>query len=228
MEDVYDAMKDKELVDISNPVSEPDSSPANNLSTYDLLVRQSKKLGGVATKKYHDLRTILNHEISLPQPSNFIKNFPHAPRSKTRQADAQEIADLKKMVKKSHEVLVSARTVFPITLFPHDIILDRTKITIIKRDFFWSSRVISIQIQDILNVSANIGPIFGSLTIASRVMNSIDHFEVNFLWRNDAIHIKQMIQGYAIAKHSNLDTDHLSKEEMIDTLTELGNDTDTR
>ncbi len=157
-----------------------------------------------------------------------MKNIPHVPKSRTRRANAQEIADLKKMVKKSHEVLESARTVFPITLFPHDIIMDRTKITIIKRDFFWSSRVISIQIQDILNVSASIGPIFGSLTIASRVMNSVDHFEVNFLWRSDAIHIKQMIQGYAIAKHSKLDTDHLSKQEMVETLTELGNDTDSR
>ncbi len=50
MEDVCEAMKDNELVDINNPVSEPNGLPTESLSTYELLVRQSKKLGGVATK----------------------------------------------------------------------------------------------------------------------------------------------------------------------------------
>lgn len=231
-------MKDEEFVDINNNqiISEPNDAPINRPSTYELLVRQSKKMGGVATKTYQDVRTILNHEIVLPQPPQFIRTVsriarpkPKNPRRvKVSSVDVEEIAELKKRVKQSHEVLAAARTVFPITLFPHDIIMDRTKITIIKRDFFWSSRVISVQIHDILNVSANIGPIFGSLTISSRVMNSVDHFEVNFLWRGDAIHIKQMIQGYVIAKHSKIDTDHLSREEIVDMLRDLGNDTDKR
>ena len=231
-------MKDEEFVDIKNNqiISEPNDAPINRPSTYELLVRQSKKMGGVATKTYQDVRTILNQEIALPQPTQFIRNVSRIARVKPKNSkkvhvsstSVEGIDELKKRVKQSHEVLAAARTVFPITLFPHDIIMDRTKITIIKRDFFWSSRVISVQIHDILNVSANIGPIFGSLTISSRVMNSVDHFEVNFLWRGDAIHIKQMIQGYVIAKHSKIDTDHLSREEIVDMLRDLGNDTDKR
>jgi len=239
VEDVYNTMKDDEFVGIKNNqiLSEPNDAPINRPSTYELLVRQSKKMGGVATKTYQDVRTILNQEIALPQPPQFIRRNvskithpkpKNSRRVKVSSADVEGIDELKKRVKQSHEVLAAARTVFPITLFPHDIIMDRTKITIIKRDFFWSSRVISVQIHDILNVSANIGPIFGSLTISSRVMNSVDHFEVNFLWRGDAIHIKQMIQGYVIAKHSKIDTDHLSREEIVDMLRDLGNDTDKR
>jgi len=231
-------MKDEEFVDINNSqiISEPNAAPVDKPSTYELLVRQSKKMGGVATKTYQDVRTILNQEIALPQPTQFIRNVSRIARVKPKNSkrvhvsstSVEGIDELKKRVKQSHEVLAAARTVFPITLFPHDIIMDRTKITIIKRDFFWSSRVISVQIHDILNVSASIGPIFGSLTISSRVMNSVDHFEVNFLWRGDAIHIKQMIQGYVIAKHSKIDTDHLSREEIVDMLRDLGNDTDKR
>jgi hypothetical protein len=231
-------MKDEEFVDINNSqiISEPNAAPVNKPSTYELLVRQSKKMGGVATKTYQDVRTILNQEIALPQPTQFIRNVSRIARTKPKNSKRvhvtsstiEGIDELKKRVKQSHEVLAAARTVFPITLFPHDIIMDRTKITIIKRDFFWSSRVISVQIHDILNVSANIGPIFGSLTISSRVMNSVDHFEVSFLWRGDAIHIKQMIQGYVIAKHSKIDTDHLSRDEIVDMLRDLGNDTDKR
>lgn len=221
-------MKDEELNRINSSTFEPNTASLNKPSTYDLLVRQSKKLGSVATKTFNDIKTVLNYEIPLPPANQLIKSMTgHKPKP-ARRADAQDIAELKKMVKKSHEVLAKASTVFPVTLFPDDVILDRMKITIIKRDFFWSSSVISIQVRDILNVSTNVGPLFGSLSIASRVMNSIDHFEINYLWRGDAERLKNMIQGYAIAKHSNIDTDHLSKSELVDMLTDLGNDTDKR
>ena len=221
-------MKDEELTGIDSSSFEPETASLNKPSTYDLLVRQSKKLGGVATKTFDDIKTVLNYEIPMPPANRFIKSITHGHKAKPVRADVREIAELKKMVKKSHEVLAKARTVFPVTLFPDDVILDRMKITIIKRDFFWSSSVISIQVRDILNVSTSVGPLFGSLTIASRVMNSIDHFEINYLWRGDAVQLKNMIQGYAIAKHSNIDTDHLSKVELVDMLSDLGTDTDKR
>jgi hypothetical protein len=124
-------------------------------------------------------------------------------------------------------VLASARTVFPVTLFPDSIIVDRTKISIIKRDFFWTSNIISFQIEDVLNVSCAVGPLFGSLTIASRVMSSVDHFQISYLWRNEAVFFKHLIQGHIIAKNNKLETDQLTKKEMVDTLCELGIDSNT-
>ncbi len=119
---------------------------------------------------------------------------------------------------------MAANTVFPLTLFPDTVVVDRTKVTITKRDFFWSSDVMSIRIEDVLNVSAGVGPFFGSLTIASRVMSTTDHFQINHFWRHDAIRLKHIIQGYVIAQHNNIDTAHLTKQELIDTLMELGSD----
>lgn len=150
-------------------------------------------------------------------------------KEKRRQAEKGDsevnaTENLKKIVKQSHEVLATANTVFPITLFPDTVVVDRTKVTITRRDFFWSSDVMSIRIEDVLNVSASVGPLFGSLTVASRVMSTIDHFKINYFWRNDAIHLKHIIQGYVIAQHNNLDTAHLSKEELVKTLKELGHD----
>ncbi len=126
------------------------------------------------------------------------------------------------MVRKSHEILASARTVFLIKLFPDDIVIDRTKITITKRSFFWSSSVVSIRVEDILNVSTDVGPLFGSVSIASRVMNSIDHFQISYLWRGDAIYIKHIIQGYVFALQNNVDVGKLPKKELLDMLNELG------
>ena len=152
-----------------------------------------------------------------------------AQRSELQKKNAKEGTvkkekELKKIVSQSHEVLMAANTVFPITLFPDSVTVDRTKVTITKRDFFWSSDVMSIRIEDVLNVSASVGPLFGSLTVASRVMSTIDHFKINHFWRNDAIRLKHIIQGYVIAQHNNIDTAHLNKKELTETLIELGHD----
>lgn len=209
-------MKDDELVEQSSP-------PVNGPMPYELLMRQSKKLGRAATKTFHDLKHLLNHEITMPSRDQLLSGLSLVPRLKNTKK-SEEIDTLKRMVRKSHEVLAEARTVFPLTLFPHSIIVDRTKITIIKRTFFWSSSVISIRVEDILNVATDVGPLFGSVTIASRVMNSVDHFQINYLWRGDAMFIKHIIQGYVFAMQNNVDVGKLPRHELIEMLSELGHD----
>lgn len=200
--------------------------PLSRPSAYTLVVRQSKKLGSVATHAFHEMKHILNQEIVLPSAEQFLGGFPGKNQSKKKQRELEAAMELKRVVKKSHQLLANARTVFPITLFPDSVIVDRTKISIIKRDFFWTSNTVSFQIEDILNVSCSIGPLFGSLTLASRVMSTVDHFQINYLWRGDAIFLKHLIQGHIIAKNNKLETDQLTRKEMIDTLCELGTDSD--
>lgn len=215
----------------SNNVSQP--TPRN----YNFLLRMSRRLGGVATQSsfIHDVRNFMNHEITYNSASQWLDSgiamlrggkTENSPRgAEAQQAAAKKDRDLKKIVTQSHEILLSANTVFPISLFPDTVTVDRTKVTITKRDFFWSADVMSIRIEDVLNVSASVGPLFGSLTVASRVMSTIDHFQINHFWRSDAIRLKHIIQGYVIAQHNNIDTAHLKKQELIETLLELGVDT---
>lgn len=219
-------MDDEELLrknDLSN------SAPPPQLSTYDRLMRQSKKLGHVATTTTRAIRNILTQEIPLPSSELFKSVAPQSvPLTQEKQQELDNITQLKKAVKKSNQVLASVRTVFPVTLFPDSIIVDRTKVTIVKRDFFFTSNAISFQIEDILNVSCAVGPLFGSLTVASRVMSTIDHFNINYLWRNDATFLKDLIQGHIIAKNNKLETEHLTIKETIDALCELGKDSGRR
>jgi hypothetical protein len=143
----------------------------------------------------------------------------------TKTLDPRE--GLQKIIRKSHQLLASSQTVIlPMNLFPDSVTVDRTKVTITKRAFFWTSSVISIRIEDVLNVACSTGPIFGSLIISSRVMNSTDHYEIDYFWRKDAIYLKQLIQGYVIAQHNRIETSHLKRDELIHTLLDLGNDSD--
>lgn len=131
---------------------------------------------------------------------------------------------LKKEIRRTNEPLCQMKTVFPIKLFTDEVVLDRTKLTVTRRNFFFSSDTMSIRIEDILNVTVGVGPFFGAITVATRVLSSDDHFTLNRFWRRDAIHMKHMIQGFVIARHNNISIDHLEHDELVKTLTELGQD----
>lgn len=208
--------------------------------SYNLLIQLSRRMGTVATKSslLHDVRSFMSQQISI-SPSEKILGNTLPKLTVSRPEDSQEESreeaseksktqqkekDFQKIVTQSHQVLMSANTVFPVSLFPDTITIDRTKVTITRRDFFWSSDVLSIRIEDVLNVQVTIGPLFGSLNIASRVMSTTDHFKVSHLWRSDAIRLKQLIQGYVIAQHNDIDTSHLNKKDLVETLLELGHD----
>jgi len=199
-------------------------------SRYTTLMRQSAQLGQTAMKRVGGVKEFLNKEVPLPSAAQIWQNLPIGSKGLdvTEGKRKLDIDELRKIVQQSHQVLADVQTAFPITLFPDRVCLDRTVITITKRTFFWSANVISIRIEDILNVSSNVGPLFGSLTIASRVMSSVDHYEINFFWRNDAIEMKNIIQGYLVAKHSGMDTEHLSTEELVGMLRELGDGSPTK
>ncbi|MDB5183380.1 MAG: hypothetical protein JWO07_61 [Candidatus Saccharibacteria bacterium] len=205
--------------------------------SYNFLIQLSRKMGTVATKSsiVHDVRSFMNQEISISPSERVLGNaLPKLTVSKPEREQTQDTPtgktkiqkqkDLQKIVSQSHQLLMSANTVFPMSLFPDTVTVDRTKVTITRRDFFWSSDTLSIRIEDVLNVQVSLGPLFGSLTIASRVMSTIDHFKIGHLWRSDAIRLKHIIQGYMIAQHNKIDTSHLSKKDLIETLIELGHD----
>lgn len=227
----HNSVEDKQVV--SDHAAQPASTG------YNFLLRISRKLGGVATKSsfVQDIRGFMSQPITYDLPTRWLgqsvamlKGGEVLPTTDQREGSSAVSSsqtkqkELQKIVAQSHEVLMVANTVFPITLFPDTVTVDRTKVTITRRDFFWSSDVMSIRIEDVLNVSASVGPLFGSLTVASRVMSTIDHFQINHFWRNDAIRLKHIIQGYVIAQHNKIDTAHLSRKELIDTIVELGQD----
>lgn len=236
------------------------------ISPYDLLMRQSRKMGGLATRTYDVTKEFLKQDVSVFHPDRILfggrgtkpqaqpdytrdtqqseqnqgddkkaepgtsnaraaQGIREAEERDTRTLDARE--GLRKIVKKSHQLLASFQTVIlPMNLFPDSVTVDRTKVTITKRSFFWTSSVISIRIEDVLNVACSTGPIFGSLIVSSRVMNSTDHYEIDYFWRKDALYLKQLIQGYVIAQHNQIETSHLKRDELIKTLLDLGNDSD--
>ncbi len=132
--------------------------------------------------------------------------------------------ELKEAIKEASEVLVSATTVFPLSLFPDTLTVDRTKITTTRRTFFRVAEVVSIRIEDVLHVTAHVGPLFGSIKITSRIFSDEQPYTIDHFWRDDAMRIKRIAQGYLVALKNKIDCSTLSTEELAAMLDKLGQD----
>lgn len=121
-----------------------------------------------------------------------------------------------------NQILASATTVFPLTIFPDTITLSRSQLTIAHRSFFQVAQTASVQIADVLDVTSNVGPFFGSLKISTRFFDNRRPFFINWLLREDALKMKRIIQGYMIATLKEVDMTALSTPELAKMLNELG------
>lgn len=130
--------------------------------------------------------------------------------------------ELQDAISGSNQVLVNRTTLFPI--FPDTIVVDRAKFTITRRNFIRSAEVMSMRIEDILNVTATVGPLLGNVRILSRVMNAEKPFMIGPFWRKEAEHIKRVTQGYVIALQRGIDCSSLPTPELVAMLDQLGHD----
>lgn len=158
-----------------------------------------------------------------------MNNTPNPPQNLSDQAipgtkyeKYEAERQLTKAISGSTDMLVRAKTVFPFTLFPDSITIDRTQLTIAHRSFFQVGEVISIRIEDILNVDANVGPFFGSLKVYTRFYTTEKPYTVNWLSRDDALRIKRILHGYLIATKKGVDCSALETRELSTMLDELG------
>ncbi len=148
---------------------------------------------------------------------------PPAPPTQQPQSPAEVRQQLGQALNQAQDVLFQTKTVFPFTLFPDVVVIDRSQVTVSHRAFWKVAEVISVRIEDILNVTANIGPFFGSVKISTRYYNDQSPpYEVHWLWREDALKAKRILQGYVIATQRQVNCSALSTQQLSGLLDELG------
>jgi hypothetical protein len=125
------------------------------------------------------------------------------------------------ITEKAQDVLFEADTVFPFTLFPDSITLDREKLTIAKRAFFRVAKIITVPITSMISAEADVGPFFGTIKMTSKYFVENTH-EVRYLWRHDATTVHRLLQGFIIAHERDLDLHEIDKEDLRVLLEDLG------
>lgn len=133
----------------------------------------------------------------------------------------QAESELLKVDSISHEILFRSRTVFPFDLFPDTVIIDREKFTLVQRFFFFTAKIISVPMRDILSVEVDIGPFFGSLHLTSRYFFTNPQ-AIKFLWRKDALKLQRLLQGSIIATERGIDCSPLNRIQLETLLENIG------
>lgn len=149
-------------------------------------------------------------------PAALAQGQPH------RATHEESKKELLQAIEGSTDVLATATTT--LTFFPDTLTLDRAKVTVAKRTFFRAAEVVSMRIEDILNVTATVGPLFGTVKVISRVLNPEKPYVIGKFWREDAIRLKRIIQGYVIALQRQIDCSVMPTRELTLMLDKLGED----
>jgi hypothetical protein len=130
-------------------------------------------------------------------------------------------ASLVELVGGAEDNLLSARTVFPFVLMAGTLKIDRQKLTVVHNTLFGASQTASIKLKDLRNVEADIGPLFGSITLTSQhFMNNTQ--TIKFLKRKDIVEAQRLLQGFMIAHEAQIDTDNIEHHELKSLLNRLG------
>lgn len=137
---------------------------------------------------------------------------------KDMQLDDNLVAGL---VRKSNRILTSISShKFPLDLFPDTINVEEGRITVITRDFFFSSQVHSVDIHDISNIFINTQLFFAQLEIISKTFKD-NVVRIGNLRKNEAVHTRRLIEGLRTFESKNIDTSIYSTNELVSKLEEL-------
>lgn len=114
-----------------------------------------------------------------------------------KEGKAQELAE------EESRTLFKAKSLFPFSLFPDQIIIHPTKVDIIIGEFFKSSYTKTFFIEDIGGIEIVTTPFMAGIKISGNKMG-VDPIVVPNFKRKDAIKIKELIDGLLIShKHKN-------------------------
>jgi hypothetical protein len=158
-----------------------------------------------------------------------LERYKH-PLESDQSKPEKNTSDLADMTTQSHEVLFKASSVFPFNLFPDTVTIDREKVTFANRFFFRVAKINSTPIQDIQTIEAEVGPFFGTVKMTSKYFiteSMTNPRTLTYLWREDALKIQHLIQGYVITHERKMDCSELNKDDLVMMLEDLGRgDTD--
>lgn len=125
-------------------------------------------------------------------------------------------------------VLLRAQTVFPFSLFPDTIIIDTTKLSVIRKQMFATEHITTIPLKDISDATVQTALFLATLTVVymprasspGMVQPVEDH--ITSLKRADAMRAKDIIKGMLVASSENIDISQLQPEEIVNVIEKFG------
>ncbi len=147
------------------------------------------------------------------------KNFRN--KQETIKSVDKNLQKLDSLANESQHTLLKIKAVFPFNFFPDEIIIDETKVSIIRKLFFFSNQIRSVAHEDILNVIVEYHIFFATLGIVDRSFIQ-QPISINYLKKNDAILARCIIQGIIIAKKEGVDFNMVTVKDLVQKAKRIG------
>ena len=117
-------------------------------------------------------------------------------------------------------ILARTRQVFPLTLFPDEIIVEELRIVWLRKNGPWSYEVVSIMATDIASVNAASGPFFGHIHVQS--LTGGPEILVDNLSRKNVYTIRSLVEGIAMSAREGLAVENANIESERRNLMQAG------
>jgi hypothetical protein len=141
-------------------------------------------------------------------------------KTKTMPKSKNPSGKLASLVGQSEEVIFCATTAFHFSPERYELIIDRAKITVIKRLFLLADNITSIGFAEMLNVKLGAGRLFGTLTLKVRFVE--EPIVITYLSRNKAFKAKRIIEGLILANSKSINLDEVPIDELREELIRIG------
>ncbi len=120
----------------------------------------------------------------------------------------------------ANKIIYRAEAFFPLDLFPDSISVDKNKIDIVHREFFWTKRVFSILIEDLTTIKLSTGPVFATVYFEVRGYEKNPE-PITYIKKADAIKLRNIVIGLAKAKKENINLNKVDSK-RVNALNKIG------
>lgn len=189
--------------------------------------------------KQEGLKPTLSNVASIEKEESWQKNLSPEQKkgAKEGEREAAKIEAQKReqtkqkleAIAERHDiVLLKAKTLFPFSIFPDTIIIDTTKLTIVRKQMFATEHITTIPLKDIADATVQTALFLATLTVKympqsnSPGMLSPVEDHITSLPREDALRAKNIIKGMLVASSENIDISQLKPEEIVNIVEKFG------
>jgi hypothetical protein len=137
----------------------------------------------------------------------------------------QNTKKLNDLIHKSENVLLKVRNIIPI--FTDEIVIETSKITVIKRPFFFSEKIHSISVKDITDVYIETAPFFANINIIDANFSETS-IRISWFLKKNAEKARRIITGLMESAKEGIDLKHLSDHKLGEKLEEVGKVRETK
>lgn len=131
-----------------------------------------------------------------------------------------EYKKLENLTSETEFVLHEVSAAFPFQLFPDKIVIDKSKITIVRNGLFYK-RIIPIPIQDTLTVKMTRGILFAAIDFEIKGYET-NPSSVTHLWGGEAFTALIYMLGLIQAFKNGIDLSKIPNEKILEKLEEIG------